>query len=127
MLYTEGDGAQGICPNGWHITSIDEWNNLTAIHPGFTVKERGTTHWADGNNATNSTGLTLLPGGYKWWDTGVFYQLHENGSFYTSTKLPNPPSWGVWFKGFLYNDSGSHSGNAYETHGDAVRCIKDVD
>ena len=127
MQYSEGDGTQGICPPGWHITSIDEWNHLTDSHPGFTVKERGTMHWADGNNATNSTGLTILPGGYKWWDTGVFYQLHENGSFYTSTRLPSPPSWGVWVKGFLYNDSGSHSGNAYKTHGFAARCIKDVD
>jgi uncharacterized protein (TIGR02145 family) len=127
MQYTEGDGAQGICPHGWHITSIDEWNNLTAIHPGFTVKEHGTTHWAEGNNATNSTGLTILPGGYKWWSNGNYEQLTTYAAFYTSTKLPSPPSWGVWFKGFFYNSSGSEYGNAYETHGDAVRCIKDVD
>lgn len=36
MNYTQGDGSQGICPQGWHVASIDEWNDLTDIHPGFT-------------------------------------------------------------------------------------------
>lgn len=127
MNYTQGDGAQGICPLGWHITSIDEWNDLTDIHPGFTLKERGTSHWIEGTYATNSTGLTILPGGYKWWSDGSFEQLTAYAGFFTSTELPSPPSWGVWVKGFSWNESGSHSGNAYTTHGDSVRCIKDAD
>ncbi|MCK9291512.1 MAG: fibrobacter succinogenes major paralogous domain-containing protein [Bacteroidales bacterium] len=126
MNYTYGDGSQGICPQGWHITSIEDWNDLTSKHPGYTLKERGHSHWIEGTSSTNSTGLTILPGGYKWWSDGSFEQLRKYAGFYTSTELPSPPSWGVWVKGFSWNESGSHSGNAYTTHGDSVRCIKDA-
>lgn len=126
MNYTQGDGSQGICPQGWHVTSIEEWNDLTDIHSGYTLKERGNTHWIEGNIATNSTGLTILGSGYKWWSDGSFEQFNTYASFYTSTELPSPPSWGVWFKGFFYNSGGSESGNAYTTHGCSVRCIKDT-
>lgn len=126
MNYTQGDGSQGICPLGWHITSIDEWNDLTDVHPGFTLKERGHTHWIEGTTATNSTGLTILPGGYKWWSDGSFEQLRTYAGFFTATELPSPPSWGAWYKGFAWNEGGSHSGNAYKTHGCSVRCIKDT-
>lgn len=126
MNYTQGDGSQGICPQGWHVTSIEEWNDLTDFYSGYTLKERGHSHWIEGTNATNSTGLTILAGGYKWWSDGSFEQLRTYAGFFTSTELPSPPSWGSWVKGFAWNESGSHSGNAYTTHGFSVRCIKDT-
>ncbi|MDA3942600.1 MAG: FISUMP domain-containing protein [Bacteroidetes bacterium] len=88
--------------------------------------ERGHSHWIEGTTSTNSTGLTILPGGYKWWSDGSFEQLRTYAGFFTSTELPSPPSWGSWYKGFAWNESGSHSGNAYKTHGCSVRCIKDT-
>lgn len=126
MNYTQGDGSQGLCPQGWHVTSIDEWNDLTDLHSGYTLKERGHSHWIEGTTSTNSTGLTILPGGYKWWSDGSFEQLRTYAGFFTSTELPSPPSWGSWVKGFAWNEGGSHSGNAYLTHGFSVRCIKDI-
>jgi len=28
MLYSEVSGAQGICPDGWHIPTSQDWKNL---------------------------------------------------------------------------------------------------
>jgi uncharacterized protein (TIGR02145 family) len=30
MLYTFNEGAQGICPDGWHVPTYDEWQELIA-------------------------------------------------------------------------------------------------
>jgi uncharacterized protein (TIGR02145 family) len=65
-------GVQGVCPAGWHLPSDAEWTELTDYLGGKSVaggklKETGTTHWASPNTgATNETGFTALPGGYRY-------------------------------------------------------------
>ena len=62
---------QGVCPTGWHLPSDEEWTELTYYLGGESVaggklKETGTTHWNSPNTgATNETGFTALPGGYR--------------------------------------------------------------
>ncbi|MFN8289480.1 MAG: FISUMP domain-containing protein [Chitinophagaceae bacterium] len=81
---------RGLAPAGWHIPGEFEWNTLTRcldpstdttnpasiysfIAGGF-LKETGFAHWISPNGgATNSSGFTALPAGYR--DTG--------GGFYT--------------------------------------------
>jgi uncharacterized protein (TIGR02145 family) len=61
-----------ISPAGWHIPSDSEWHatetflGANARNAGGKMKERGTAHWLDPNvGATNSSGFTALPGGYR--------------------------------------------------------------
>jgi uncharacterized protein (TIGR02145 family) len=62
-------GVQGVCPDGWHLPSTSGWNELINYLGGWDkagVKLKGLTQWADPNNgATNSSGLTALPGGSR--------------------------------------------------------------
>ena len=30
MAYNTNQGVQGICPSGWHIPTVAEWNTLIA-------------------------------------------------------------------------------------------------
>jgi len=65
-----------IAPSGWHVPTDAEWTTLTIFLGGDMVsgklKEAGTTHWASPNTAaTNETGFTALPGGYRD-DLGFF-------------------------------------------------------
>jgi len=69
MNYNSTEGSRGICPNGWHIPTNQEFYDLENFLGGMTVaggklKETGTVHWNANNvGATNETGFTALPGG----------------------------------------------------------------
>jgi uncharacterized protein (TIGR02145 family) len=92
-LYTI-DTAISICPDGWHVPSIDEWEELFNYlggteQAGNKMKEAGGAHWDSedyGNkNITNSSGFTALPGGY-WDDTfDEFNYLGLYGFWWTET------------------------------------------
>ena len=64
--------TEGICPSGWHIPSDEEFTELTDFLGGESVaggkmKEAGLDHWNSPNTgATNSSGWTGLPGGYRY-------------------------------------------------------------
>ena len=106
-------GVQGVCPTGWHLPSTAEWTQLADFLGGAPVaggklKEAGITHWANPNTgATNETGFTALPGGYRnslgeykfmatfgiWWTTSI---ANETGAdvakiSYQSSYLEAPP------------------------------------
>src|SRR5690554_3367234 len=75
--------ACNSCPAGWHLPSDAEWTELTnylgETVAGGKLKETGTTHWASPNTgATNETGFTALPGGYRGTD-GAFYNVGNYG------------------------------------------------
>ncbi|MBI9038907.1 MAG: hypothetical protein JEY97_12305 [Bacteroidales bacterium] len=77
MEYSTTQGVQGICPSGWHLPTDGEWTILTDFLGGESVaggkmKETGITHWnAPNTGATNVSGFTALPGGFR----------DNNGSF----------------------------------------------
>jgi len=117
--------TEGICPSGWHVPSDGEFTELTDYLGGEGIaggkmKEAGYDHWNTPNTgATNSSGWTGLPGGYRY--SGVF---SYNG-FY-----------GVWWSA---SESGSASwlrllddGNASvvrdlssRSYGFSARCVRD--
>ncbi len=64
--YDEALSDAGVCPIGWHIPSMQEWNVLIEYLGGADIamvklKETGTLHWKTWSDATNSSGFTALP------------------------------------------------------------------
>ena len=91
MAYETEEGAQGICPVGWHIPTYDEWETLVTYLGGWNdasnkLREAGTRHWSIGNTGTNTSGFTALPSGYLFNNT--YWNSYESGYFYTSTENP---------------------------------------
>lgn len=80
-----------IAPAGWHVPTDAEWTTLENYLGGLTVaggklKEAGLTHWASPNtNATNSSGFTALPSGYRY-SSGVFDVMTYNALYWTATE-----------------------------------------
>src|SRR5205085_6409714 len=76
---------RGLAPLGWHIPSDAEWTTLENCLGGSSVaggamKETGITYWLSPNtSATNSSGFTGLPGGYRNPSDGSFYLISSNG------------------------------------------------
>jgi uncharacterized protein (TIGR02145 family) len=92
MQYVDTLGViKGICPDGWHIPTIDEWAVLITYLGGTDVaggklKETGTASWLSPNvGATNECGFTALPAG--WFDSvfaNAFTNIGELTYFWTS-------------------------------------------
>jgi len=127
---TNPSGVQGICPVGWHVPSLAEYDQLVACLDGDTIaggklKEVGTSHWNSPNvGATNQSNFNGLPGGGYY--SGNFGQLGQVGSFWTTMTAP-PPSYN-YLKGSvtMYNSnddiSKSHSNSSIFK---SARCVKD--
>jgi len=67
MQYTLDESTQGICPDGWHLPTKNDFQELISHiglnwESGGALKEMGTEHWkAPNTGATNHSGFTLLP------------------------------------------------------------------
>jgi uncharacterized protein (TIGR02145 family) len=121
------NGGKNLCPTGWHVPSDAEWTTLTTYLGGFIVaggklKETGTTHWLSPNTgATNETGFTALPGGYRN-GPGAYYDFGNHGIWWSSTKYSTQ---NVWHRIMNYDDATFHRLYYYKQLGLSVRCVKD--
>jgi uncharacterized protein (TIGR02145 family) len=109
-----------LCPSGWHVPSDAEWTVLTTYLGGASaggkLKETGTTHWLTPNaGATNETGFTALPGGYRY-NGGTFGNIGILGDWWSSTET---------YTRAMHFD-GADVGMLYsQGAGFSVRCLKD--
>ncbi len=124
---TNPSGIQGVCPTGWHLPSDAEWTVLTDYLGGESVaggklKETGTTHWNSPNTgATNETGFTALPGGYRYY-SGTFLNIGNGGYWWSASEKDTDLA---WYRDMVcyYNDV---SRDNYDKElGFSVRCVRD--
>jgi len=137
-------GVQGICPNGWHIPSDDEWKELEgevdSTYPygdiewdsighngddvGRNLKEDATQgHWNSDNGACNSSGFAALPAGYRHV-TGSYNSLGRSTTFWSSTLSDKSDN--AWYCGLVYSSTDVvHSYYIVKNTGFSVRCLKD--
>lgn len=117
--------VQGICPTGWHLPSDAEWTQLINYLGDANVvgsKLKATTHWESPNEgATNETGFTALPGGYRNY-SGAFNYIGYYGDWWSSTEYSTNTA---WYRGLYYNYSGVTRGSNYKSSGFSVRCVRD--
>jgi uncharacterized protein (TIGR02145 family) len=129
MQYVTTSGARGICPEGWHIPAVTEWDVLRDYLGGQSVaggkmKETGTRFWESPNTgAINSSGFsdrgagTYRPAGYNY-----YYLVRQSGIFWTSTGTGYNAT-----RRDTYNSSAELSPYTCEYyHSFSVRCIKDL-
>ena len=121
------DDQRNIAPTGWHIPTDKEWAALVTYLKGERIaggalKETLTSHWTDPNTgATNSSGFTGLPGGYRAKD-GTFKNLNVCGGWWTDTEYTKS----LVFYRFVENTSSTvHNFSTYKDSGFSIRCIKD--
>jgi uncharacterized protein (TIGR02145 family) len=121
---------RGLAPAGWHIPIDFEWTLLSKCLGGDAVagaamKETGTTHWMPTNiGATNSSGFTALPGGYRNIG-GVFYRIGTGGGyFWSSTATDYRPGFS-WLRALDFSNNINRRTNNQMQDGYSVRCVKD--
>lgn len=127
-LYTWHD-ALTACPSGWHLPDDVEWTTLSNYLGGISIaggKMKSTTDdWASPNTgATNSSGFSGLPGGYRKFDNGVFYSIGIYGNWWSRTQnIYNRTHGNVKY---LYrNNDNLEGGSSLKSNGASCRCVRD--
>jgi len=137
MQYVTTEGVQGVCPDGWHLPTDDEWKTMEmalgmsqseadnlgwrGTDEGGKMKETGTTHWNSLNTgATNTSGFTALPGGYCS-SSGSFGNLGGNGYWWSSSEHSGLDA---WYQGLHYNYGQVYRNSNSKVYGFSVRCLQ---
>ena len=117
-----------LAPKGWHVPSKSEINTLATYLGGYSVagsrlKESGNSHWyAANSDATNISGFTSLPGGYRSCETGDYHNAGMWGVFWSSDEILTNGG-----RFIMSYDSPSFEYNSDRKNcGFSVRCIKDT-
>ena len=83
--------SRNIAPVGWHVPTDAEWQTLIDYLGGSSVaggklKETGTTHWYSPNaGATNESGFSALPAGYRCSSSAYFGGLGHGAHFWSAS------------------------------------------
>jgi uncharacterized protein (TIGR02145 family) len=125
--YAITDG-RNVCPVGWHIPTNAEWlitsNFLGGVSvAGSKLREAGLIHYTgDNSDATNESGFTALPAGYRNQE-GYFGGMYDNTGIWTSTPRSATEAYPI-----TLNPGSTYIGfNTPFTmnFGFSVRCVKD--
>jgi uncharacterized protein (TIGR02145 family) len=123
---------RGLCRDGWHIPSDMEWKQLVDflggnLEAGGKLKSEGTLEQGSGlwyfpnTGATNSSGFTGLPGGYRI-NYGTFYSLGNVAYFWSSSDTAS-------INGLHFildaNNANLKRYFSFKTNGYSIRCCKD--
>ena len=141
---TNPSGVQGICPDGWHVPSIAEWQQLSDYVSSvyaYRCDEResyiakalaSATDWgitnttfdcAIGNNteANNATGFSALPAGITDPDFNGF----EFCTFFWSATVADEEYNFSWFRSLFSPSATMDVWQRPQYSGFSVRCVRD--
>lgn len=133
MQYVTTPGAQGICPDGWHIPTDSEQHiledYLKAADSSCDARRNGVWDCVPAGshlfyflpNSDNSSGFSAPLAGYRDPD-GTFYHRGTNAYFWSSSEGAAGEAWK------RYLDSGSSAigrCDSDKTNAFSVRCLKD--
>lgn len=120
------DGIE--CPDGWHVPSEDEWNELIDFVggpeiAGGVLKETGTENWTPPNTgASNTAGFNALPTGYGTSGLGI----PTHSGLYNSTMflISNEPA-GRRVQLFTHSEIVNFAFTSNSYFFAACRCVED--
>jgi len=124
-----------LAPKGWHIPTDAEWtildNYVNSTSSNVAKALAATINWSSntgtgtiGNDLTknNSSGFTALPGGCRSHNGGIFEDIGDAGSWWSTTELSISIAWSRNL--FSTKDYLDHA-TYYKNRGYSVRCVKD--
>lgn len=123
--YTVNTGK--LAPAGWHVPTDAEWDTLSAYLGGDNVsggalKDTGTTYWESSNTgATNSSGFSAIPGGYRG-SNGLFFNIGSYGSWWSATAFNASFA---YYRNLSYSNSTLYRDYDYKSCGYSVRLVRD--
>ena len=125
---------KGICPEGWHLPTNEEWDKLFRFVDGDTGTEspyesktagkylKATTGWNEDGNGTDQYGFSALPGGLVF--VGGSFGVGEYGNWWSTSEFEGN-------KDYAYSRSMDYELDYAEWNGEdkiaffSVRCVMD--
>ena len=124
---------RGICPEGWHLPSQDEWKELiVAMDDNITEYSdenvagnvlKSQTGWTpfEGINNEDAFGFSALPAG--WFNKGNYYHEGNYAYFWSSSEYSG---YGAVYMGLYYRIEYAYLDNGViKGYGYSVRCLRD--
>jgi len=127
MQYSETLGVQGICPEGWHIPTSQDWKNLIRflggnLDAGGKMKSTGSIDWQIPNvGATNSSGFTAYPGGSFDYMSQQWSEKYAEGNYWSSEIITKGTNVALFL---TYRNSTAELDEEYRPSALSVRCIR---
>jgi len=125
--------VRGICPEGWHLPSMDEWETLIddvggMIDAGMVLCSR--LGWGAYVAGSDIHGFSALPAGMRFIDRNSFPQEDDDDEVFVFVGEA-ALFWGMTESGaagseYFYPDFVSQT-NIDEKYALSVRCLKDAD
>jgi uncharacterized protein (TIGR02145 family) len=137
------NNQNGLCPEGWHVPSNNEWTALTTFIGGTSSPNGNklkscrqinsplggdcntTVHprWEQHNThyGTDDYGFSGLPGGYRF-SNGTFAFIGNYGWWWSSTEASSSLA---WFRMLYYDTGNVFANDSGKQNGFSVRCLKD--
>ncbi len=121
--------AKLVCPEGWHLPSNDEWNNLIDYLGGDLSaggKLKSLNGWEPPNiGATNVSNFTALPGGVCQTKERFDY-VGSAGFWWSSSEYGQWDAlYEAWYICLNSDNSSVYVNKQSKNHGMSIRCIKD--
>jgi uncharacterized protein (TIGR02145 family) len=130
---------RNIAPAGWHVPTDEEWRQLEEYlgmsqskenetgwrgsDEGGKLKERGTAHWKSPNNgATNSSGFSVLPGGYRYYLDSAYITMSATGHWWSAAACYSNYA---WYRYLHYDYSAVARDYGNKRSGFSVRLLRD--
>jgi len=127
-------GHQGICPAGWHLPSVAEWDSLmAAVRRTYTgvldsngAKLKAKNGWGsnclNNCNGTDEFGFSALPGGYYNISTNNFSNKGSTGSWWAGTDTTYNKAYNYLIFNATTSTRKSNTGDK-GIDGRSVRCV----
>jgi uncharacterized protein (TIGR02145 family) len=123
---------RGLAPDGWHIPSDDEWEELVmclgdSSSAGGRLKDKGTFEdekgiWKTPNTgAVNTSNFTALPAGRRLSDS-TFENIRAGAYFWSTTDSSET---NAWFRQLSFDNARFVRRESIKSYGYSVRCVRD--
>jgi uncharacterized protein (TIGR02145 family) len=128
-----------LAPTDWHVPSDTEWSTMINFldpaadggnNPNMaggmmkttgTIQE-GTGLWNEPNEmASNVSGFSGAPGGYRGYNGGYFF-IGLNGNWWSSSESD---AYSAWYRDLSYFNDYASRNVGYKQNGFSVRCLRD--
>ena len=121
------DAAIVVCPKGWHLPTMDEWdilfNHIGGKNSRVGCSLKSTSGWKKTDKCeTNSSGFTALPGGHVF--RGKIRLVGEVGYWWMDTRAQSYLG-ASWYAGLSYSNERIMIDIFAKTIGNSVRCVRD--
>lgn len=114
--------VQGVCPDGWHVPTLGEWQDLFVAVDGNTAGQqlKATTLWVGEGDITNDAyGFSAFPAGYKYRDR--FSNVGHEADFWSATQISENGAYRIELY-YAYDYARWYNYDKY--FGFSVRCLK---